>query len=193
MKTTGLLFLMACAALLLATSAGIMLAQEEEGVFIPIGAGYGDTYEGVIEHIMAASKDDNINILVLASAYSTNSDEITEEERTQNTADAEERRLEIEDACTALAEGKTCVVTLAPIYTRVDALTPEAFALFSDDLDAIYILGGDQAIAMEILVGTPVEQAMTRIHASGTIITGTSAGNAVQSRTMIGGYVGDFG
>jgi len=194
MRTSKLFFLIASAMLLLATSASLLTAQEgQEGVFIPIGAGYGDTYDGLLERIIAASTQDTINILVLASAYSTNSDEISEEERTQNTADAEERRLEIEEACTALAEGKTCVVTLAPIFTREDALAPEALALFIDNLDAVYILGGDQAIAMEILAGSPVEEALARIHASGTIITGTSAGNAVQSRTMIGGYVGDFG
>jgi cyanophycinase len=179
---------------LLLLSVNILSAQSsQEGVFIPIGAGYEDTYEGLVQRIIDSSEDDTISILVIASSYSTNAVEVTQDEYDENMELAEGRRSEFESTCLDLAGDKTCVVTLVPLLLRDEALAPEALDYFTDHLDAIFILGGDQTIAMQILTDTPVEAAIAEAHASGTIIAGTSAGNAVQSRTMIGGYVGDFG
>ncbi|HTP09209.1 MAG TPA: cyanophycinase, partial [Anaerolineae bacterium] len=82
----------------------------------------------------------------------------------------------------------TCSATLASIFTRSDAEDPAALKYFTQDLSAIFILGGDQAIAMQVLSGTPVEEAMTQAYDSGVIVAGTSAGGGMQAATMLAGY-----
>jgi cyanophycinase len=90
-------------------------------------------------------------------------------------------------------EGVTCDVQTTPIFTRSDAENPDNIAYFTDDVGAVYILGGDQTIAMQVMADTPVEAALKTAYERGALIAGTSAGEAVQSQAMIGGYVGDFG
>jgi cyanophycinase len=82
---------------------------------------------------------------------------------------------------------------LAPILVRDDAYLPSNLALFTADLDGIYILGGDQTIAMQVVADTPTEQRMAAAYASGVVVSGNSAGAAVESLPMIGGYTGDNG
>ena len=52
----------------------------------------------------------------------------------------------------------------------------------------MYVLGGDQTVAMQVVAGTPVEAAMAAAYARGAVFGGNSAGDAVQSRNMINGY-----
>ncbi len=52
----------------------------------------------------------------------------------------------------------------------------------------MYVLGGDQTVAMQVVAGTPVETAMADAYARGAVFGGNSAGDAVQSRNMINGY-----
>jgi cyanophycinase-like exopeptidase len=82
---------------------------------------------------------------------------------------------------------------LAPILVRDDASLPSNLALFTADLDGIYILGDDQTIAMQVVADTPTEQLMSAAYAAGPVVSGNSAGAAVESLTMIGGYTGDNG
>jgi len=187
------IFLLIVGALLVFSASSLFAQQTTEGAFIPIGAGYSDTYEGLMQRIIDASADDIISVLVMAPTYSTNAAGMSEAETAENVELAESRRVEVQDVCLSLAGDKTCNVTLALLLSRDEALAPEALDYFADYLDAVFILGGDQTVGMQILADTPVETALAEAQAAGTIIAGTSAGNAVQSRTMIGGYIGDFG
>lgn len=175
---------------------GAVSAQDNAGhkVFMPIGGGYGDTFDAFIAAALNSKVGDTLKIVVLPSTYATNAEEITDEERQENVDAAEGRRSQIEEACIAdVPEGVTCDVQLTPIFTRDDALNPDNVAYFTDDVGAVYILGGDQTVAMQVMVNTPVEEALQKAYNRGALIAGTSAGEAVQSKPMIGGYVGDFG
>ncbi|MCB0548651.1 MAG: cyanophycinase [Phaeodactylibacter sp.] len=63
----------------------------------------------------------------------------------------------------------------------------------------IYITGGDQGRFMEVVLGSPVYDAIHQAYRQGALIAGTSAGAAVMSREMITGneykhpeYTGEF-
>ncbi|MBK9292248.1 MAG: cyanophycinase [Bacteroidetes bacterium] len=51
----------------------------------------------------------------------------------------------------------------------------------------IFISGGDQNRFMELVLNTPVHQAILDAHRNGAVVGGTSAGAAVQSKMMITG------
>ena len=163
-------------------------AQTRPGLLLPVGGGYTDTYNALAQHAIANARGDTVHILVLASTYATNPNSITQAEFEQNMKDGGERRLQVEGACQRnLPPGSslTCKVELLPIFTREDAVKPENLAYFTDDVAMIYILGGDQEIGMGAILGTPVEERINQLHASGAIVAGTSAGAAMLSRTMI--------
>ncbi|MEO8608751.1 MAG: Type 1 glutamine amidotransferase-like domain-containing protein [Chloroflexota bacterium] len=163
-------------------------------VFMPIGGGYGDTYDAFIAAALNSKVGDTLKIVVLPSTYATSADKITDDERQENLDAAENRRSQIEDSCKAdVPASVTCDVQLTPIFTRDDALNPDNVAFFTDDVGAVYILGGDQTIAMQVMVNTPVEEALAKAYDRGALIAGTSAGEAVQSKVMLGGYLGDYG
>lgn len=175
-------------------------AQTTPGLLLPIGAGYTDTYTAMAQHAVANAKGDVVHILVLASPYSTDFNSISEGERSQNLKDAEERRLQTDGACQRnLPEGSTltCKVELLPIFTQEDSKKPENLAYFTDDVSLIFILGGDQETGMGAIINTPVEERINQLHEMGTIIAGTSAGAAMQSKIMIAslniGYATDDG
>ncbi len=184
MKTKFSLLLL----LILLTTTLHASAQADAGLLIPMGGGYSDVYSGFSQAAVANARNGQVNILVLAPTYSTNAITITEAERQTNIKDAEERRYQIEEACKRAASTQICKATLVPIFTRADAEDPASLAYFNDDIAAIFILGGDQTVAMQILVNTPVEARISELHQSGTILAGTSAGGGMQSRTMLAGY-----
>lgn len=179
---------------LLAAAAAPALAQPRPiGHLIPIGGGYSDVYAGFIKEAVANARGGQVNILVLPLPYSTNADSITDAERATHTRDAEERRFQIEEACKrAAGERLTCTAILAPIYTRTDASDPSIVKYFLVDLSAVFILGGDQTIGMQIIRGTPLEQELTKAYESGVIVAGTSGGGGMLSTTMLGGYAEHF-
>ena len=171
-------------------------AQATPGLLLPIGAGYTDTYAGLGQHAVANARGDVVHILVLASPYATDAAHISEGEFAQNMKDAEERRLQVDGACQrSLPEGSalTCKVELLPIFTQEDARKPENLAYFTDDVSLIFILGGDQETGMGAILGTPVEERIDQLHAMGTIIAGTSAGAAMQSKVMIASLATNYG
>ena len=175
-------------------------AQTSPGLLLPIGAGYTDTYTALGQYAVANAKGDVVHILVLASPYSTDAEHISEGERAQNLKDAEERRIQTEGACQRnLPKGSTltCKVELLPIFTQEDSNNPETLAYFTDDVSMIFILGGDQETGMGAIINTPVEERINELHEMGTIIAGTSAGAAMQSKIMIAslniGYATDDG
>jgi cyanophycinase len=167
--------------------------QQPIGHLIPIGGGYSDVYAGFAQEAVANAKDQQVNILVLPVASASNAETITDAERAANQADAEERRFQIEEACKRAAPTDvTCTATLAPIFTHSDAADPKALKYFANDLSAIFILGDEQTIAMQVLSGTPLEEALTTSYNSSVIVAGTSGGGAVQSAAMSAGYYPEF-
>jgi len=173
----------------LAYGASVLPADPAPGLLIPIGGGDSDIYAGCSQAAVANAKDNQVNILVLAPTYSTNPITITEAERQTNLRDANERRFQIEEACKRAASPQvTCKAILAPIFTRSDAENPTHLSLFTDDLAAIFILGGDQTVAMQVIIGTPVETRLEELHQAGVIVGGTSAGGGMQSKAMLAGY-----
>lgn len=164
-------------------------AQAGPGLLLPIGGGYSDIYAGFSAAAVANAQEGQVTILVLPTAYSSNALSITDAERATNIRDAEERRFQIEEACKRAAPaGVACRAVLAPIFTRDDAADPAKLAPFQERPAAVFMLGGDQTIAMQALIDTPAERALADAHAAGAVIAGTSAGGGMLSAAMLGGY-----
>lgn len=162
-------------------------------LLIPIGGGYSEIFAGFSAAAVANHRSGYVNILVLPVPFTTNPASITSAERQDNLRQAEAQRLQIEDACKLAApSGMVCSAVLAPIFTRSDALQPGVSQYFPDDLSAVFILGGDQTIAMQVINGTPVEVALNQAYENGVIIAGTSGGGGMLSAAMLGGYHENF-
>ncbi|MDZ4764080.1 MAG: hypothetical protein SGI73_05960 [Chloroflexota bacterium] len=172
-------------------------AQEETmPTFVPIGAGYPDTYPGFLEAALPyveANEFERFYILMMPMAFSYQVEELPANELLDNSLAIERRRRQLENACADIAPDIPCEVVVPPLWTRAAALDELALDYFTDDLGAVYFVGGDQTIAMQILADSPVEAALADAYARGVVMGGNSAGLAIQSRTMIGGYIGDFG
>jgi cyanophycinase len=164
-------------------------------VLVPIGSGYTETT--LQRFAQAAAQHDssgNVYLLVLPITFATDPIAISKKERTDNLALANTRRGQVEAACNAVKRAQqTCQAVLAPILVRDDAFLASNLGLFTSDLDGIYILGGDQTIAMQVVADTPTEERMSAAYAAGVVVSGNSAGAAVESLAMIGGYTGDNG
>jgi cyanophycinase len=160
---------------------------------VPIGAGYeADTLELFAAQAAAFSPDAVVTIRVLPITYHTNADTISKAQRRANLELAQTRADQIAEACAAVAAaGQTCVSTVVDIQIRADALDPARVAQLGPEVDGFYILGGDQTVAMRVVANTPTEEALAAGYANGAAVGGNSAGAAVISRYMIGGYLGD--
>lgn len=187
-----MLALMLTAALLLPGSAR---AQEKTPTswLIPIGGDYEPALDGfaqaVIANLPALGLSRQASILVLPIAYAENPISISQEGRDELLRQANERRVQVEAACqNAAGSDITCTAILSPILVRADAEQADLKTLFPDDLAAVFILGGDQTVAMQVILGTPFEDALEQAYRRGVIVAGTSAGAAVQSRPMLAGY-----
>ena len=162
-------------------------------LLIPMGGGYADLYPGLMKQILARAAGKTVRIIVLPTPYTSNPDAITDAERETNLKDAERRRFEIQEACKRYAPAAvTCVAEIAPIFTREDARRPQNLALFAGAVNAVFILGGDQGAAMQVIADSPLEQALADAHSRGAVIAGTSAGGAMQSAAMIADYSPNF-
>ncbi len=186
----------AMATLLVAIASIAPVASGAHGAtFVPIGAGYT---EATLEQFAAAAAeaDDSgaVEILVVPITFGLNAFETSKSERKKNLTLAETRRGQVEAACdTIIPAGETCTAVLAPVLIRDDAFDPANVALVTPGLDGIYILGGDQVVAMQVVANTPFEAALAAAHDAGAVTGGNSAGAAVESADMIAGYVGDNG
>lgn len=173
----------------LATSPAPALAQESPPqILAPIGGGYSDIYAGFSRLAIANQQAGIVRILVLPLPYATNPFSITEAERQDNLKAAEERRFQIEEACKREAPELTCAAQLAPVFTRSEAENSALAQYFPNDLAAVFILGGDQTIAMQVVQNTPLESLLQIAYQRGVVIAGTSAGGGMLSRNMLGGY-----
>ncbi len=163
------------------------------GLLVPVGGGYSDVYPGIVAAMLDRAQNRQVRITVVPASYSSNAERISAGERTQNLQDAERRRVEIEAACgRAAPAGVTCTAEIAPIFVRADAEDVRNLRYFESGVTAVFLLGGDQAIAMQVLAGTPVEKALAALYDRGGVVAGTSAGGGMQSRAMIAGYSPNF-
>ena len=186
-----LLLAVAVAGLTLASSPTLAAAPAAPPVMMPTGGGYEvETLDAFGKAAVDRATDATVDLVVVPSAYG---DDLPS--RAENIALARERTAEIAAACTAVVTpGKRCVGRLAILLNRQDALRAANSAALRDaSLDGIYVLGGDQGIAMKVLANSPAEEAMAAAVRAGVVLAGTSAGAAVESRSMINGYRGDFG
>ncbi len=183
--------------LILLTAFGVSAQDGTGTTLIPIGGFYVETFPGfaqqAINHALTLETD-RVYILMMPYAYTYNPVAQTEEELVDNELAAENRRRQLEDVCRELApEELSCHVVVPPFYTRESVQVEIALDYFAEDLAGIYFLGGDQTWAMQIVANTPIEAAMRTAFDDGVPMGGNSAGLAILSRTMIGGYLGDFG
>jgi cyanophycinase len=154
----------------------------------PIGGDYTpDSLAGFARVAAERATAPSVDILVVPSAYGTTPS------IGQNTELAQKRTDQIAAACQTVVSaypGVTgCSATLVPLFTRADAQNAAYATMFDNSsLDGIFILGGDQDLAMETLAATPVETAMAAAYRRGVVVSGTSAGDAVESRNMIFGF-----
>src|SRR5215210_7216969 len=187
-----------CLALFLIASLNFHMVQADAGVvhtYIPIGSDYrADTLQRFAQ--AAAQHDTNrvVDILVIPITFATDAFNISNGERQQNLTLADTRRGQVESACNAVKRSsQTCRVVLAPVLVRSDAYLQSNLDLFPAELDGMYILGGDQTIAMQVVANTPFEEKMAIAFNAGAAVSGNSAGAAVESLNMIGGYTGNNG
>jgi cyanophycinase len=54
-----------------------------------------------------------------------------------------------------------------------------------DNATGVFMTGGNQLKLAQLFVGTPLAEAITRAHARGAVVAGTSAGASIMSRFMI--------
>ena len=135
-----------------------------------------------------------VDILVIPITFATDPFNISNGERQQNLTLADNRRGLVESACNAVKlPNQTCHAVLAPVLVRADAYLQSNLDLFPPELDGMYILGGDQTIAMQVVANTPFESEMADAFNAGAVVSGNSAGAAVESLNMIGGYTGNNG
>jgi cyanophycinase len=193
MRAAALRF--ALAALLLTVLAPLPASAATISTFVPIGAGYAaDTLEQFAAEAAEVDASGEVSILVLPITYGVDPLSMSNGLRNQNLTLADGRRGQIEDACLAvIPASETCHVVLAPVLIRDDAFDPSNVALVTPGLDGIYVLGGDQVVAMQVVANTPFEAALARAQAAGAVTSGNSAGAAVESADMIAGYTGNNG
>jgi len=184
----------------LALIAGLnfQFVQAEPGpvhTLIPTGSDYReDTLERFAQAAVQRDTNGVVDLLVLPITYGTDALNTTNGERQKNLTLADGRRSQIEAACNVVKlPNQTCRVILAPVLIRSDAYLQSNLDLFNSDIDGMYILGGDQTIAMKVVANTPFEERMANAFNLGAVVSGNSAGDAVESRNMINGYVGNFG
>jgi cyanophycinase-like exopeptidase len=165
------------------------------GTFVPIGSDYQPpTMQRFARAAAQADTTGHVVLLVLPITYSLNAYESKSGERQRNLSLADNRRQLLEDACNAVkAPTQTCDVRLVPVLTRSDAFLDSNLAFFTNDLDGMFVLGGDQTVAMQVVADTPLERAMTAAFDRGAVFGGNSAGMAVQSTDMINGFTGENG
>lgn len=161
-------------------------------VFLPMGGGYSDIYPGLLSEAIQHTTNNQVNMLVLPVGSASDPQSISDLERSEKLRTAEFRRTQIEEACKSAAPGMTCSISLAPILVHSDAEDPANLKYFTSDLSAIFLLDGDQAIAMQVIGNTPIENAMKQAYEQGVPITGTGAGASLQSSAMIAGYNNGF-
>lgn len=162
-------------------------------ILVPIGGDY-TTNPDFARVVISKATGQSVDFLVGPTAYAE-----TKEEAIEN-GDydlALERTADLQAACAAIVDTtkfpQGCHASLLDLWSTPDASSPAVLAaLSSSALDGVYFLGGDQGAAMAVIAGTPAEAKLGTAYKRGVIVGGTSAGNAIESRTMSNGYT-DYG
>src|SRR3954447_18311219 len=175
----------AAAVAVLLVMSGSSAAAAGTPTLAPVGGDYtSDARQGFARIAAERASGPTVDILVVPSAYGTTPS------IGQNTQLAQKRTDQIAAACNTIVSEYAglsgCTARLVPLFTRASAEESANAELFdATSLDGVFILGGDQDLAMEALAGTPTESVMARAYRRGVVFSGTSAGDAVESRNMI--------
>lgn len=178
---------------LVAPTVSTGFADAPDRVLDPVGGGYTTgSLQGFASTVAAHATGQVVKIVVIPSSYGTSPS------LPNNVNLASKRTKEIAAACNAVVDRETfpqgCQATLLMLFTREQAEDPANSAALSDpETDGAFILGGDQDLAMQVLANTPAEETMAAAYNRGVVFGGTSAGDAVESRTMIADYANGGG
>ena len=169
--------------LLLITGLNFQSVQAQAGImhtYVPIGSGYSSaTLQLFARAAVQHDTNGTIDILVIPITFATDPFNISNGERQQNLTLADNRRGLVQNACNAVKlPNQTCRAVLAPVLVRSDAYLQSNLDLFVPELDGMYILGGDQTIAMQVVANTPFEVSMATAFNNGAAVSGNSAGAA---------------
>jgi hypothetical protein len=170
-----------CLIVLLITSLHYQAVQAEAGVlhmYIPVGSGYSaETLQRFARAAVERDTNGIVDVLVIPITFATDALNITNGERQQNLTLADTRRGQVESACNAVKfPTQTCRAVLAPVLVRADAYLQSNLDLFAADMDGMYILGGDQTIAMQVVANTPFEEQMANAFNAGAVVGGIVRG-----------------
>lgn len=154
-------------------------------MLVPVGGGYTEaTLQGFSRLVADNARGATVDIYVVPSSYGDDP-----ADRAENLELAQERTDQVEAACDVVVRWMDCRATLLVLLDRADAENAaNSDPLYDPEADGVFILGGDQTIAMEVLYETPAEAALTDAYERGVLVGGTSAGAAVESLNMIAGY-----
>ncbi len=119
---------------------------------LPVGAGYTDaTLSFFAQQAIARNADFTVQIRVLPITYATDPISITPAERAENLALAQSRADDINIACELLVSPPTTCDSIAlDIQVHDDAQNPTLVNQITSQTDGVFILGGDQTIAMQV-------------------------------------------
>jgi len=162
---------------------------------VPIGSDYQpDTLQLFARAAAERDTDGRVALLVIPITYSLDAYTTKNGERNKNETLAQARTDLVQAACNVVRSAlQTCDARMVPVLIRDDAYLASNLAYFDQDVDGMFVLGGDQTVAMQVVAGTPVEDRMAAAYAQGAVFGGNSAGDAVQSRNMINGFNPGFG
>jgi cyanophycinase len=162
-------------------------AQEDyDKLLLPIGGEYVDTYPGFFSTLIDRSQGGPIRVLILPVATASNPDSISEAERQKLIKSAEVHQQEMITVCNSMTlNEERCQVTIAPIFVRPEAQDPSLSSYFKDDLSAVFILGGEPDIAMQVVQDSVLEQELDKVYQAGTVIAGTGGAAVPLSKFML--------
>ncbi len=160
--------------------------------FVPMGGGY-DSLSGFCAAAVARAHAGRVVVLVLPITYAEDPEHVTTAERADYLRTAHARARQIEATCRLLApDNLLCQALVLPVLTRRDAMNPAVAAFFKRPVSAVFIPGGEQTVAMQVLSGTPLEQELAAAGQRGVVIGGTSAGCGMLASSMLAGYARGF-
>lgn len=159
---------------------------------VPIGGGYEPVaMQSFASRVADQATGETVDIFVVPSSYGD-----SREDREENLQLAQERTEEVEEHCEAVVDLDAfpggCDATLLVLLDRADAMDPaNSVAVTDPGADGVFVLGGDQVLAMQVLANSPAETHLEEGFDNGVVLGGTSAGNAVESLSMGAGYSED--
>ncbi len=150
--------------------------QAADQVLVINGGDYAENYAAFIQTTLAKNAEDQINLLILPSAITSNVDQISATERGRLLETGELTRSEMEQTCyQVLPPDMLCSIKVLPVFTRSDAEKGDWQSYFDASLDGIYLLAGDPEISLSVLKDTPLQKAINEAYRQGVVISGGAA------------------